>query len=86
MKIAAMGLVAVLALSGTAALARGVASGHRTDGPDRPATSGFTAGSTGAALGNDAGSIAAGANSLQNPSGNSFFTTSPSGSTLTPQF
>ena len=35
-------------------------------------------------LGNSAGSIAAGANSVLDPSGNSFINTSPSGSTLAP--
>jgi hypothetical protein len=35
-------------------------------------------------MGNNAGSAAAGANSAENPSGNSFINTSPSGSTLMP--
>ncbi|MGA2994822.1 hypothetical protein [Bradyrhizobium sp.] len=48
------------------------------------ASAGTTTGFGNGILGSGAGSIAAGANSAANPSGNAFINTSPSGSTLMP--
>jgi hypothetical protein len=93
MKLTAIGLATALALSSTMAFAQsgsGTAAGSSTagapaaSGAGAPAASGTTTGSAGGNLGNNAGSAAAGANSVENPSGNSFINTSPSGSTAMP--
>jgi hypothetical protein len=83
MKLIAIGLVAALTLTGTAAMAqsgRGVASPRGVT----TGSAGAAAAPTGASMGTSAGSAAAGAHSVGNPSGNSLINTSPSGSTVAP--
>jgi hypothetical protein len=82
MKLAAIGLAMALALAGTAALAKGGSASRERSCNSSPSPCRVTAGSTGASMGNNAGSAAAGANSSVNPSGNSLINTSPSGQTL----
>jgi hypothetical protein len=82
MKSAAIGLATALALAGTAALAKGGSAGRERSCDSSHSPCRVTAGTSGASIGNNAGSAAAGANSALNPSGNSLINTSPSGSTL----
>jgi hypothetical protein len=85
MRLTSLALVTALALAGAFAHAQSSMMG--TTG-SAGSTTGLAGSTTGGAadggLGNNAGSIAAGANSALNPSGNSFINTSPSGSTLVP--
>jgi hypothetical protein len=95
MKLATIGLAAVMALTSTFALAQssagsaggGAASPGATGTTSGSSTTGSSVGTTGGTsngLSNNAGSAAAGANSTVNPSGNSYINPSPSGSTVGP--
>jgi hypothetical protein len=85
MKLTSLALMTALTLAGAVAHAQSGAMGVTGS---TGSTTGLGESTTGAAinggLGNNAGSIVAGANSAFNPSGNSFINTSPSGSTLAP--
>lgn len=82
MRIAVIGLAAALALTGTIAFAQSVPEGPKRQPGCGSSPCGVMTAPTGTSLGNNAGSITAGATSFQNPSGNSLINTSPSGSTL----
>jgi hypothetical protein len=98
MKLATLGLVTALALTGTYALAQSSGGSTGSSATGSAATGGTTTGSsttgttTGNATGgtadtgmtNNAGSAAAARNSGVNPSGNTHINPSPSGSTLAP--
>jgi hypothetical protein len=80
MKIVAIGLTTLLVLSSTAAFARGGSSNRQPSCNLSAAPCGVT--SPPGVSNNLAGSAPAGANSIYNPSGNSYINTSPSGSTV----
>jgi len=82
MKLAAIGLATALALAGTAVLAKGGSASRERNCDSKASPCRVTAGSSGTSTSNSAGSAAAGANSVENPSGSSFINTSPSGSGL----
>jgi hypothetical protein len=84
MKLATIGLVAALALTGTAVLAQSGRTQSTPRGVTTGAGTGAASAPTGTSMGTSAGSAAAGANSVGNPSGNSLINTSHSGSTLAP--
>jgi hypothetical protein len=84
MRIAVIGLATALALASTAAFAQEGSANRGYQAGCGSSSCGVTAGAAGASMSNNAGSAAAGANSADNPSGNSFINTSPSGSTLMP--
>jgi hypothetical protein len=84
MRIAAIGLATALALASTAAFAQEGSTNRGYQVGCGSSSCGAATGPAGASISNNAGSIAAGANSAENPSGNSFINTSPSGSTLMP--
>ena len=79
MKIVTIGLATLLAFCSTAAFARG--GGHERSCNSSASPCRIT--SPPSPSNNQAGSAAAGANSVYNPSANSFINTSPSGSTQT---
>ena len=80
MKLAAIGLATALALAGTAAVAKGGSASRERSCDSKSSPCRVTAEPSGTSISNNAGSAAAGANSVDNPSGNSFINTSPSGS------
>ena len=84
MKLATIGLVVAVALTGTAAFAQSGRTQTTPRGVTTGAGTGAAAAPAGTSMGTSAGSATAGANSVGNPSGNSLINTSPSGSTLAP--
>jgi hypothetical protein len=85
MRLTSLTLVAALTLAGAFAHAQSSTMGTTGSAGSTMNLGGSTTGAAiNGGLGNNAGSIAAGANSAFNPSGNSFINTSPSGSTLAP--
>jgi len=100
MKLSTLGLAAALTFASTLAIAQtgtgstggtstggtnsvgGSAPGSSTTTPGT--TTGSSTGSSTTGMSNDAGSAGAGANSVRNPSGNSYINPSPSGSTISP--